>query len=191
MRPVNTRQVGQAFQNGEDARGHGSIRCETRGPLTIGYSYSQPVAIHDGERTLRTIDQWSVTTSGHVSSFGVVGKAVPSIGTYLRACENGGAVAFGMALAHGERALRKASERVAAKGVPCENVEPGVYVPTWGYRTVEARIVKGDGDRWYVSREDVIVSDHRTLREAKCALWSVLGVTPSASLWDVKHSDFD
>jgi hypothetical protein len=162
------------------------------GELRIGLSYREPVAITDGRDTLVTIDSWSVTTSGHVSTFrqNAPGRCYPATtDTMRRVARTGSIREFGAAIMLARLALDSATERKRLKGVPVERMEAG-YCPKYSYRTEDCYIWRADAGRWYLRVNDAVVSDHDTLREARVAAWSALGITPKPSVWEVEASDF-
>jgi hypothetical protein len=198
MTRVNTRKVGEAFREAREAQGHGSIRVEVRdymqGPndrrtLAIGYSYAEPVMIHDGRNTLRSIRTHSVTTAGHMGTLHGPGEVLPCTTRIMRDVA-AGRMSFKDAERASRAALKRQAKRQHAAGVPVERCEDG-YRPRWAYRTEDAFIWR-DGSIWYCRIDSDGTTRHNfpTLKAARVALWSLLGITALGEWRDVLYGDF-
>lgn len=189
MPKVNTRKVGEAFRRGETAQGHGSIRSEQHADRTIGFSYAEPVAIHDGRNTLRSIQSWSTTTSGHIGVLRGPGDILPATTFMLREVA-AGRMSFAEAERLSRAALAADAERRAKAGVPMERFEAG-YRPRYGYRTEDAYVWKHGGKwRCRVGTDPRAFSEHRTLGDARRHLWTTLGLIPYGEWHTVTEADF-
>lgn len=188
MPKVHTRKVGEAFREGREAQGHGAISTKCRDGLTIGYSYSEPIAITNGTDVLRTVHQWSVTTSSHAGQFGAApgGEYLPASTTILRMVA-AGRMSWTEAVRRARVALAIDAERQASNGVPFEKHENG-YRPQYSYRTEDAFCWR-EGSTWHL-RVGEVVTDHRTLRAARVAAWRRLGLTPLGEWRNVVPGDF-
>jgi len=184
-------QVGAAFANGREAKGH-SLRTENINGVTFAISYRTPVAATDGRVTLKTIDRYSVTTTQQMGDLRSNGRVLPTTERILKDMTSG-YMTFAYAVRLGEVAMEKAQARANAKGASVTKVEAGVYSIDGTSHTI--RKVRGGIDFWVVYRltEDGVEmgSPHRTLAEARVAALELADVpAPFINHWAVEHGDF-